>query len=131
MKTWRGGALSLALAILPCRAQLATPFLPAQQITPEQAAKRLAKVKTEYQQTIALLEVSSRKGWTLDEFHRALDAKLTRPRACEGYIQTLLRPRTIWDERLPFSVEVSQAITQCRNERDVIVQSLTLRAGAK
>jgi hypothetical protein len=130
MTTLRGGAVFLALTISACVAQFASPLLLAQEMTPEQAAKRLAALKIEYHQTLAFLEESYRQRWTQEEFQKALNAKSIHLQACDRYIQTLLRPRAIWDERPPFRMEVSQAIAQCHNERDLAVQMLTLRAGA-
>ena len=117
-----------ALAAFLCTAQLAPILLGAQQMAPEQAAERLKIVKAEYRRPIALLEEGYKNGWTQEKFQRALNAKPLRSAVCDGYLQMLLRPYAIWDERPPFNVELRQVLTECIDDQRVAVQLLALRA---
>jgi hypothetical protein len=70
------------------------------------------RVLPEYNRSIEILATGLQQNWTRDRF---AGKHLT---ACALPIQL---PRTIWDERMPFIVQVSRLLDQCRQERDVLI----------
>jgi hypothetical protein len=81
---------------------------------------------SEYNHSIDIFTTGLRQNWTPDRFAAAfgivpsLDLAPQPLTACGWQAQLLLRPRTVWDERLPFDVEVKHTLDRCRYERDLI-----------
>jgi hypothetical protein len=85
---------------------------------------RVQKIKADYQHSIDFLSNGIRHSWTVEDYRGAMGGPQTHIGACNAYIQMILQPRTMWDERLPFDVEVKQALTRCRDERDRFISAL-------
>jgi hypothetical protein len=86
----------------------------------------LHTVLIEYNRSIKILTTGLQQNWSPDRYELAFGlgpaGGLQRHiAACSGQVQLLLRPRSNWDERMPFNVEVHRAIDQCRQERDLLL----------
>jgi hypothetical protein len=92
---------------------------------------RVQKIKADYQHSIDFLANGIRHSWTVEDYRGELRGSQTHIRACNAYIQMILPPRAMWDERLPFDVEVKQALTRCRDERGRFISALNTRAAGK
>jgi hypothetical protein len=101
-----------------------------QQMPPSSAMNaqgdNLHTVLTEYNRAIKIFTTGLEQNWPPDRYEVAsglgtAGASQGHIAACSGPIQLLLRPRSIWDERMPFNVEVQGALDQCRQERDLLL----------
>jgi hypothetical protein len=86
----------------------------------------LHTVLLEYTRAIRILTTGLQQNWPPDRYESAFGlgtagASQKHIAACSGVLQLLLRPRSIWDERMPFNVEVQGALDQCRQERGLLL----------
>ncbi len=97
-----------------------------------ESAKRQTLL-SDYNRSIRILATGLKQNWTPDHYRIAfgmipgLDDAPKHLISCALPIQLLLQPRTIWDERMPFNVEVSQALDQCRRQRDLLISMTAQR----
>jgi len=97
-----------------------------------ESAKRQTLLSN-YNRSIGILATGLKQNWTPDHYRIAfgmrtgLDDAPKHLTTCALPIQLLLRPRTLWDERMPFNVEVSQALDQCRQQRDLLISMTAQR----
>jgi hypothetical protein len=92
---------------------------------------RVQKIKADYQHSIDFLSNGIRHNWTVKDYRSAMEGSQVHIGACNAYIQMILRPKEMWDERMPFNVEVKETLTRCRNERDMVTGALNTRPEAE
>lgn len=92
---------------------------------------RVQKIRADYQQSIDFLSNGIGHSWTVEDYRSAMESSQARVGACIVQIQMILQPRAMWDERMPFNIEVQQTLTRCRNERDMVTSALNTRPEAK
>jgi hypothetical protein len=95
---------------------------------------RLQVALPDYDRTIQLLETGIRQHWNQEHFRKAFAAAYgpgilsgNHLTACGFPVEMLLRPRGIWDERMPFDIEVQRTLEQCRGQRALAKQVLSLQ----
>ena len=86
----------------------------------------LHTVLPEYNRAITILTTGLQQNWPPDRYESAFGlgtagASQKHIAACAGQVYLLLRPRSDWDERMPFNVETHRALDQCRQERDLLL----------